>query len=115
MGLKHDQAFSTKNPHRYLLGNVQNACRLIYERRRGVLSKGDNDLLKSSSTVPTRVSKTLLFLHTFSLINASQNAFVDRLGPDFDIHSQLVIDLMYEFELGVWKSLFTHLIRILYA
>jgi hypothetical protein len=27
----------------------------------------------------------------------------------------LVVDFMHEFELGVWKSLFTHLIRILYA
>ena len=27
----------------------------------------------------------------------------------------MVVDLMHEFELGVWKSLFTHLIRILYA
>jgi hypothetical protein len=26
-----------------------------------------------------------------------------------------VVDLLHEFELGVWKSLFTHLIRILYA
>jgi hypothetical protein len=24
-------------------------------------------------------------------------------------------DLLHEFELGVWKSLFTHLLRILYA
>ena len=27
----------------------------------------------------------------------------------------LVVDLMHEFELGVWKVLFTHLVRILYA
>lgn len=27
----------------------------------------------------------------------------------------LVPDLLHEFELGVWKSLFTHLIRLLYA
>lgn len=27
----------------------------------------------------------------------------------------LVVDLMHEFELGVWKALFTHLIRILHA
>jgi hypothetical protein len=27
----------------------------------------------------------------------------------------LVVDFMHEFELGVWKTLFTHLIRILYA
>ena len=27
----------------------------------------------------------------------------------------LVVDLMHEFELGIWKALFTHLIRILSA
>ena len=33
----------------------------------------------------------------------------------FDFFSLLVVDLMHEFELGVWKSLFIHLIRILVA
>jgi hypothetical protein len=27
----------------------------------------------------------------------------------------LVVDIMHEFELGVWKALFAHTIRILYA
>jgi len=27
----------------------------------------------------------------------------------------LVVDLMHEFELGVWKAIFTHLIRLLHA
>jgi hypothetical protein len=27
----------------------------------------------------------------------------------------LVVDLMHEVELGVWKALFTHIVRILYA
>jgi hypothetical protein len=27
----------------------------------------------------------------------------------------LVVDLLHEFELGVWKAVFSHLIRILYA
>lgn len=27
----------------------------------------------------------------------------------------LVVDFMHEFELGVWKALLTHIIRILYA
>ena len=27
----------------------------------------------------------------------------------------LVVDLLHEFKLGVWKALFTHLIRVLYA
>jgi hypothetical protein len=33
----------------------------------------------------------------------------------FDIHGVMVVDLLHDFELGVWKSLFTHLIRILEA
>lgn len=27
----------------------------------------------------------------------------------------LVVDLLHEFELGVWKAIFTHLMHILYA
>jgi hypothetical protein len=27
----------------------------------------------------------------------------------------LVVDIMHEFELGIWKALFTHLIRLLHA
>ena len=45
----------------------------------------------------------------------SQNAFINKLGCDFNVHRLLVVDLLHEFELGVWKALFTHLIRILYA
>lgn len=47
-----------------------------------------------------------------------QNAFVERLTPekhDFDISRMLVVDLMHEFEIGVWKALFTHALRVLYA
>jgi hypothetical protein len=49
------------------------------------------------------------------LIPASQNAFVERLGSSFNPSNMLVVDLMHEFELGVWKMFFTHLIRLLYA
>ena len=44
-----------------------------------------------------------------------QNAFAQKLGPNFDISQMLVVDLLHEFELGVWKALFTHLVRVLYA
>jgi hypothetical protein len=43
---------------------------------------------------------------------------VERLTPekhDFDIARMLVVDLMHEFEIGVWKTLFTHVVRVLYA
>lgn len=36
-------------------------------------------------------------------------------GSEFNPSDMLVVDLLHEFELGVWKSLFTHLVRILYA
>lgn len=34
---------------------------------------------------------------------------------DFDVHQILMVDLMHEFELGVWKAVFAHLVRILEA
>ncbi|KAJ3859890.1 hypothetical protein EV359DRAFT_75447 [Lentinula novae-zelandiae] len=54
-------------------------------------------ILKATSSVPT------------------MNAFIGCLGLDFNLSHMLVVDLMHEFELGVWKALFSHLIRILYA
>jgi hypothetical protein len=45
-----------------------------------------------------------------------QNAFSTRLaGLGFDVFDTLVVDLMHEFELGVWKTLFIHLVRLLHA
>jgi hypothetical protein len=49
-------------------------------------------------------------------LNFSQNAFSVKLGPHgLDFYTIFVPDLLHEFELGVWKAVFTHLIRILYA
>lgn len=45
-----------------------------------------------------------------------QNAFTEKLGPlGLDAFRMLVVDFMHECELGTWKALFTHLIRLLYA
>jgi hypothetical protein len=45
-----------------------------------------------------------------------QNAFADKLGPlGFDPYHMLVVNLMHEFELGVWKYTFIHILRVLYA
>ena len=43
-----------------------------------------------------------------------QNAFSERLsGLGFDLHRMFLPDIMHEFEQGVWRSTFIHLIRIL--
>ena len=34
---------------------------------------------------------------------------------DFKLSQMLAVDLMHEVELGVWKALFAHLIRVLHA
>lgn len=45
-----------------------------------------------------------------------QNAFAEKLGRfGFNPHRMLVVDLMHEFELGIWRATFTHIIRVLYA
>ena len=45
-----------------------------------------------------------------------QNAFVERLGEfGFDHYSMLVVDVLHEWEVGVWKAIFVHLLRILDA
>jgi len=43
-----------------------------------------------------------------------QNAFSERLSPSgFNLFRMLLPDLMHEFELGVWRAIFIHLLRIL--
>jgi hypothetical protein len=45
-----------------------------------------------------------------------QNAFSNLLlGFDSNFYSLFVPDLLHEVELGVWKNVFSHLVRILHA
>ena len=43
-----------------------------------------------------------------------QNAFSDRLSPlGFDLFSIFLPDFMHEVELGGWRAIFIHLLRML--
>ena len=42
----------------------------------------------------------------------AKNAFMNCL-PSLNIYALLTVDLLHEFELGVWKAVFTHIVRIL--
>jgi hypothetical protein len=45
-----------------------------------------------------------------------ENTFSAKLGPlGFNFYQMLLVDLLHEFVLGVWKALFIHLIRMLNA
>ncbi|KAH7916892.1 hypothetical protein BV22DRAFT_997067, partial [Leucogyrophana mollusca] len=75
---------------------IDAARKLIYESNYAVDTDQVERMLKPESLVPTA------------------NAFSDRLGVfGFDLFRMLVVDLLHEFELGVWKAIFIHLLRIL--
>jgi len=45
-----------------------------------------------------------------------QNTFSKKLREHgLNIYSIFVVDFLHEFELGVWKAVLIHLIRIMYA
>ncbi|KIM53599.1 hypothetical protein SCLCIDRAFT_79978, partial [Scleroderma citrinum Foug A] len=77
---------------------IKSAHAHIYDSTLGVMSTAVESLLKDQSLVPTS--------NTFS-------TSLSHLG--FNLFCMLVVDLMHEFELGVWKALLTHLICILSA
>lgn len=77
-------------------------------------SKKIANLLDERSLVPTRVSLYVNLLVCVHIL--SQSAFSTRLSKfGFNVYAMLVPDLMHEHELGVWKAVLTHLLRILYA
>ncbi|KAI9059487.1 hypothetical protein FKP32DRAFT_1657872 [Trametes sanguinea] len=101
VGTARDMASRTRNARvdsadrRY---KVNRAREFIYEQGRGLGSKAVEDLLKAESLVPT------------------VNVFSERLSPLLpNFHELFVPDFLHEWELGVWKNLMIHLIRILHA
>ena len=50
-------------------------------------------------------------------VNSSlQNTFSERLSPlGFNLFVMFLLDIMHEFELGVWRALLIHLLHILQA
>ncbi|KAF9551881.1 hypothetical protein CPC08DRAFT_738285 [Agrocybe pediades] len=101
MGTKLDMRRREKlhredNEHRQAI--VELARKLVYTQGYSPGSEAVGKLLDSKSLVPTR------------------NAFSSRLiSEGFNFYDMFAPDLLHEFELGVWKSVFTHLIRLLYA
>ncbi|KAJ3526631.1 hypothetical protein NMY22_g10092 [Coprinellus aureogranulatus] len=77
---------------------IDKAQKRIFKEGVGVTGKKVEDLLDSRSEVPIR------------------NAFSETLAQfSFNFYTMFVPDLLHEFELGVWKALFSHLICILHA
>ncbi|KAG6914130.1 hypothetical protein DXG01_002280 [Tephrocybe rancida] len=73
-------------------GKVTRARQYIYEEDFGINSKPVEDLLKDLSFVPV------------------------SLAPfGFNFFQMLVVDILHDWEIGAWKAIFVHLIRILHT
>ncbi|KAG2750201.1 hypothetical protein P692DRAFT_201711702 [Suillus brevipes Sb2] len=98
LGLFRDMRDRLANLRAYCLESVTKARDFIYSKGNTVNGSKVQATLGEGSWVPT------------------VNAFVEKLGPlGFDAFRMLVVDFMHECELGTWKALFIHLIRLLYA
>lgn len=94
---------------------VKKARARIYEGNYAVDNDEVENLLKDQSLTPTAVGRSSITLTLIDRLNP-QNAFSELLGPlGFNIFKALVGDFMHEWELGAWRTLFLHLLRILEA
>lgn len=92
---------------------ITSARRIIYEGQYNVDTPQVEALLKPESLVPTIVRVTLLQNKVDRADVVVENAFSERLGQTgFDFFLMLVVDLLHEVELGVWKSILVHLFRM---
>ncbi|KAJ3991075.1 hypothetical protein F5050DRAFT_1802229 [Lentinula boryana] len=76
---------------------VTRARTFIYHSGLPINGTAVNSLLKDISSIPTI------------------NAFDNHLRNNFSVSKMLAVDLLHEIELGVWCTLWTHLIQMLYA
>ncbi|PSR72540.1 hypothetical protein PHLCEN_2v11593, partial [Hermanssonia centrifuga] len=77
---------------------IARARKLTFEHGTPITSKSIECQLKPTSLIPSRSA----FSTCLSIFN-------------FNFYSMFVYDLLHEFELGVWKADFTHILRALYA
>ncbi|KAK0421714.1 hypothetical protein EV421DRAFT_1724714 [Armillaria borealis] len=97
MGLIYDLKLRVRLARTYLFDEITRARDFIFNKGYMVGSAAVERLCKPQSIVPT------------------MNAFVERLGSMFNPFQMLVVDQMHEFELGVFKAVLIHIIRVLYA
>ncbi|KAJ7611461.1 hypothetical protein B0H17DRAFT_966994, partial [Mycena rosella] len=99
LGTKNDMNARIKlerTDHPTYQRHVDDARNWVYQEGNGVKSAGVERMLEPESLVPTK------------------NTFSERFSKfGFNFYKMLVPDFLHEVELGVFKSLFSHLIRIL--
>ena len=87
--------------------------KLIYGKNLAINSPQVETLLKDKSLIPTNVIMSQVAASIYSCWPL-QNTFSDRLQAfRFNLFLMLIVDLMHEFELRMWKAIFIHLLHML--
>ena len=98
--------------------DIEVVRKMLFEKGINISSVYIDRVLSPTSAVPTRV-RVHYYCTRQEILISLKNAFsqfANRLGKyKFNFYQLIVPDLLHEFELGIWKAVFTHLIRILYA
>jgi hypothetical protein len=116
LGLAKDMKNRATNFRVYTTAKIVKARDFIYRWGTTVDSGKVEDTLGEGSWVPILVGVKGPLLIMINSNRRPQNQFAVKLGAlGLDPFRMLVVDLMHECELGTWKALFTHLIRLLYV
>ncbi|KAI0757776.1 hypothetical protein C8Q80DRAFT_1216250 [Daedaleopsis nitida] len=84
------------------ISSINQARKLVFENGYSLAGTRVKDVLKGQSLTPIQVSLS--------------NAFSIRLAETgLNSYEMLAPDLMHEFELGVWKNTFNHIVRLINA
>ncbi|KAG6913485.1 hypothetical protein DXG01_006495, partial [Tephrocybe rancida] len=91
------------------------AQQIIYNKNFAINSKAVELLLKPTSLVASLVGLFIPLSTPASPDGNVQNAFAEALKEfEFNHHEMLVVDILHEWEVGVWKSVLIHLIRLVH-
>ena len=109
---KQRSALSRRDDLEYR-SKISGARDIIYRQRYTVNSEAVETILKEESLSPAFVRKPP-FTSPAKKLTSYQNAFSISLSQyDFDFFRMMRVDFLHEVELGLFKMVFTHLIRIL--
>ena len=111
IGKDFDMNWWKSQARKYSPENIEIACKAIFDLGRSINYKGEYDLLKEGSWVPTRVRYSCL--SSWIYLPLSQNAYFEELSLNPSL--LMAVDLMHNIELGINKAIITHILWLLLA
>lgn len=94
---------------------IEGMRKLVFQGKASIGSKRVEKELDFASLIPARVRKYYYKVKLLIIYCQFQSPFSIKLAKfGFDFYSIFVPDVMHEYDLGLWKAVFQHLVLILY-